>query len=302
VNLPVGLVHALREPLAALGEPGEITHVTPLGGGCIDVVVRLETPRHAYLLKWSAHPRADQFAYEAEGLRLLQAAGSVAVPVVFAWRDEANADQPAYLLEEFLAAGPTRPAWEPSRLGAELAGLHRYGGEAAGRFGLGHDNYIGATRQPNGWSQDWLAFFREQRLGFQVRLAREAGRLNRAQAHQLDALLEHLERWLGGHACQPSLLHGDLWAGNVIAGPGGRAYLIDPAVYFGDREVDLAFSELFGGFPAAFYRAYRENWPLEPGYETRRDIYNLYHLLNHLNLFGQGYAAPIDAILRYYVS
>jgi fructosamine-3-kinase len=176
--------------------------------------------------------------------------------------------------------------------------MHR---ATAGAYGLDHDNYIGATPQPNGWMPSWRDFFRERRLRFQAELARRNGLLPAERASRVERLLDRLDRWIDDALVRPSLLHGDLWGGNFIVGPGGGPALIDPAAYYGDREADLAFTRLFGGFPDNFYRAYAAAWPLPAGWQDRRDLYNLYHLLNHLNLFGESYGAQVDAVLRRYV-
>jgi fructosamine-3-kinase len=178
-----------------------------------------------------------------------------------------------------------------------LAAQHRV---LSPSFGLDDDNFIGANPQPNQRSDNWLTFFREQRLGFQMELARRNNLLPAQRARRLETLLNRLGDWL---PAQPpaSLLHGDLWGGNWLATASGEPALIDPAVYYGHREADLAFTELFGGFPAAFYTAYKAAWPPDPGYKERKDLYNLYHLLNHLNLFGEGYGGSVDSILQQYV-
>ncbi len=165
-----------------------------------------------------------------------------------------------------------------------LAGVHRTCGP---RYGWARDNYIGLGRQANGWCDDWARFWRDRRIGPQLELARRNG----------FALGDvPVEALLQGHRPPPSLLHGDLWSGNA-GFSGGEAVLFDPAVYYGDRECDLAMTELFGGFPAAFYSSYKKEFPLEAGYERRRLLYNLYHLLNHLNLFGGGYLRQVESTL-----
>ncbi len=170
-------------------------------------------------------------------------------------------------------------------LGRMLAAMHRSTGA---RFGWHRDNYIGATPQANAWCDDWTEFWLERRLRPQMELARANGFEIRGQAFS--------ERLLARHRPQPSLLHGDLWNGNA-GFSNGQPVLFDPAVYYGDREADLAMTGLFGGFPPQFYAAYEAAFPLEPGYEKRKPLYNLYHLLNHLNLFGGGYLAQVQAAL-----
>lgn len=165
-----------------------------------------------------------------------------------------------------------------------LAALHRHG---AGRFGWASDNWIGLAPQRNGWCEDWTEFFFERRLAPQIERARGSG-------FSIDLPSRSA---LEGHAPQPSLLHGDLWNGNAGFTAEGPV-IFDPAVYYGDREADLAMTELFGGFPAEFYAAYAAEWPLPQGYRSRKRLYNLYHLLNHLNLFGAGYLGQVQATLR----
>ena len=178
-------------------------------------------------------------------------------------------------------------------LGQRLAGLHR---SSAERFGWHRDNTIGATPQSNRWTASWIEFWRTQRLGFQLELAARNGyggslqRRGEQLLAQLDALL--------AHDPAPSLLHGDLWGGNAAATPAGEPVLFDPACYYGDREADLAMTELFGGFAPAFYSAYRDTWQVDAGYAVRRDLYNLYHVLNHLNLFGGGYRAQAEGMIE----
>ncbi len=219
---------------------------------------------------------ADAFAAEADGLEALRP--HIRVPQVL---DRGVRDGKAFILLEHL---DLRHGGDYAALGRMLAGLHRQTGP---RFGWSRDNYIGLSPQQNGWCDDWGEFWREKRIRPQFDWARRKG--------------FHLEMpeltLLKSHQPQPSLLHGDLWSGNVgftVNGP----VAFDPAVYYGDRETDLAMTELFGGFPPEFYCAYREAWPLDEGYERRKPLYNLYHLLNHLNLFGGGYLAQVRATLR----
>ncbi|HTY03217.1 MAG TPA: fructosamine kinase family protein, partial [Rhodocyclaceae bacterium] len=172
-----------------------------------------------------------------------------------------------------------------ARLGRELADLHRHVGD---RFGFDTDNFIGDSPQQNGWEREWPRFFAERRLKPQLARARERG-MERRLAEAGESLAERLSAFFLDYHPLPSLLHGDLWGGNVSALPDGTPVIFDPAVYHGDREADIAMSELFGGFPESFYAAYRAAWPLDAGFEVRKTLYNLYHVLNHYNLFGAGY-------------
>ncbi len=200
------------------------------------------------------------------------------------------------LVLEWLEPGrPTKGAWQS--LGAGLARLHHVRADA---FGWDHDNFIGSLPQRNGRADDWAAFWRERRLEPQLRMARDAGKLDAAAGSRFDALFGALDELLApGQEEGPSLLHGDLWSGNVHMLGAGAAAVIDPSCHDGHREVDLAMTELFGGFDPAFYQAYEEHWPVAPGYrETRRAVYQLYYLLVHVNLFGGGYAGSTLAALE----
>ena len=223
--------------------------------------------------KEGAPDRADAFAAEADGLEALRP--HIRVPQVL---DRGVRDGKAYIALEFLHL---QSSGDWAALGRMLAKLHRQTGP---RFGWHRDNYIGLAPQTNGWRDDWSAFFGECRLRPQLM---QAG---------LDVRLEKILGLLQDHKPEPSLLHGDLWSGNAgFTAEGPVVY--DPAVYYGDRETDLAMTELFGGFPGEFYRAYNEELPLPAGYEKRKHLYNLYHLLNHLNLFGGGYLAQVKSTL-----
>jgi protein-ribulosamine 3-kinase len=226
--------------------------------------------------KEAAPERADAFAAEADGLEALRP--HIRAPQVL---DRGVKDGKAFIVLEHL---DLRRSGDYAALGRMLATLHRQTGP---RFGWARDNYIGLSPQQNGWCDDWAEFWLERRMRPQLDWARRKG-------FQLGIPELTL---LKSHQPQPSLLHGDLWSGNAgftVEGP----VVFDPAVYYGDRETDLAMTELFGGFPAAFYRGYNEVFPLPPGYEKRKQLYNLYHLLNHLNIFGGGYLAQVKATLR----
>jgi len=208
---------------------------------------------------------------------------------------QAACEDTAILVLEWLDIGGGRNG---AALGRALAALHRArprSGQNGERFGWTRDNWIGGTTQHNRWTDDWCAFFREQRLAPQLALAAQHG-FGKLQRDG-DRLLDSLSSILGSRDPEPSLLHGDLWSGNAAMLVSGEAVIFDPAVYVGDREADIAMTTLFGGFDAAFYEAYCDAWPLEAGYDVRRDVYNLYHVLNHLNLFGSGYLAQAARML-----
>jgi fructosamine-3-kinase len=315
--LPPTLTGVIEETLQTLGDTTSIREVRNVGGGCINNAARLDTESGRYFLKWNPRPLPNMFTVEKQGLALLQATQTILIPTAYA-ADNANEDRPGYILMEWIETsgrGSSSPKQE--LLGEQLANMHRVGkpnqasqaeqaeqadqpDPSASYYGLDHDNYIGSTSQYNGWDNHWPYFFRERRLRPQIELAQRNGHLPPERRQRLERVLERLDDLLAGGERQPALLHGDLWGGNVIVGPGNVPVLIDPAVYYGDREAELAFTELFGGFSARFYQAYNDTWPLDPGYKDRRDLYNLYHLLNHLNLFGESYGFQVDAVARRY--
>ena len=283
---------ALARTLAeALEEPGlRIETLAPVGGGCIHRAWRAVDARgRSWFVKANDARALPMFEAEREGLAALAGAGAVRVPRAVATGTDGRA---AWLVAEWLELRPLSPRAEEA-LGAQLAALHRHTHE---RFGFPADNFIGATPQPNGFSDDWIAFLRERRLGFQLRLAAARGFGSRL-ADAGERLLERLDAFFDGYRPAPSLLHGDLWGGNAAATDGDAPVIFDPAAYYGDREADLAMTELFGGFSARFHDAYRAHWPLDAGYRVRRDLYNLYHVLNHANLFGGGYAAQAERMM-----
>ena len=251
-----------------------------LGEGVGGSRSRVSVGKESGFVKFSGDG-AELFEAEADGLRALAGTGAIRVPsVVWVGSREAEA---CLLLEWLPLAAKTSVA--AAKLGEWLARQHLAYGE---RFGWRRHNFIGTTPQFNTPADEWPAFFAEHRLKFQLRLAAEnsyGGTLQESGAR----LLEVLPRFFAGHRPRPSLLHGDLWGGNWGALPSGEPVVFDPAVYWGDREADLAMTELFGGFGTEFYAAYRQHASLDVGYSVRRELYNLYHVLNHLNLFGGSY-------------
>jgi protein-ribulosamine 3-kinase len=221
------------------------------------------------------------FQAEAAGLAALREAGAVRVPEVFSC--EVVGGQ-ARIALEYLDLRPLNRS-SAAALGEALAQLHRTTGP---RFGWPGDNFIGTNPQENAWRDNWALFYADRRLRPQLRMAVLRG-MERKLADQGESLAGRLSAFFLDYRPVPSLLHGDLWGGNAAALPDGTPVIFDPAAYYGDRETDIAMSELFGGFPETFYAAYREAWPLDAGYETRKTLYNLYHVLNHFNLFGAGY-------------
>jgi protein-ribulosamine 3-kinase len=265
----------------ATGAAFSACRVQPLHGGDISQSFRLGDGTRSFFVKTQCAARLTMFEAEAAGLGELDAANAVRVPRVVCHGIAAGQ---AYLVLEYLPLGAQGDA---ARLGRQLAQQHRVG---AAQFGWVRDNWIGATPQPNDRHADWVDFWRTRRLGFQLQRAAGNG-YGGALQRDGETLLAHLDAFFDGYTPVPSLLHGDLWGGNHGFLPEGTPVLFDPAVYFGDRECDLAMSELFGGFAPDFHAAYREAWPPDAGYAVRKSLYNLYHVLNHANMFGGGYAA-----------
>ena len=279
--------------------PGSFEAFETVGGGCIADGGRLEAGGQSFFLKRGGQEVARTFPAEAAGLQALRAAKApLRIPEVIAVEgpEEDPERDSGFLLIEWVEPGGTtgQEFWEA--FGHGLAALHRYTSQE-GRYGFARDNFIGWLPQENGWMESWPAFFRERRLRPQVQRAREEGRWRSGWNAPFEALMDRLLELLPARP-PASVLHGDLWSGNHLPASDGQAALIDPAAYYGHREADLAMTQLFGGFQSRFYDAYREAWPLEAGYETRRDLYNLYHLINHLNHFGAGYAGQVERTLH----
>lgn len=251
-------------------------------------------------MKANEKEKAASFTAEAAGLFAIAQTGTIRTPkILCAGTDDGEEVGYSFLLMEYINSGEKRSDyWEV--LGRELAAMHQADAAAFCEQGFGfyEDNFIGARPQDNSSAATWIDFYRDKRLAPQFKAADSY--LTSADRSRATKLLDHLEDFLIEPKA-PSLLHGDLWSGNVMAGPDGKAMLIDPAAYVGHAEADLAMTELFGGFSPNFYQAYKEANPLEPGYEKRRDLYNLYQLLNHLNLFGQSYLGAVLSIVDEYV-
>jgi fructosamine-3-kinase len=259
-----------------------------VGGGCINSGYVLSKAGQRVFVKLNDAAQVGMFEAEAAGLEEMLASQTIRVPRPLCW---GTATGSAYLALEWLDLGSgSADSWR--EMGQRLAAMHRVNSEL-GQFGWRMNNTIGSTPQPNPWTADWPIFWAEHRLGHQFRLAQRRG----GSFPQQQRLLAAVPALLAGHTPTPSLVHGDLWSGNAGVLTSGEPVIFDPATYWGDREVDLAMTELFGGFPAEFYRGYAETYPLEPGYEQRKVLYNLYHMLNHFNLFGGSYAGQANRMI-----
>lgn len=276
----------------SIGKRFTLAHHQPVYGGCINRSVSLEgDDGWKYFVKLNSCDLVDMFEAEAQGLRAIQASRAVRVPTPLCWGSH---QETAYLVLEYIELVDNVKAGTHADLGRGLARLHR---TTADNFGWYRDNTIGSTPQKNSWKNGWVEFFAEHRLGYQLQLAADNG-AGRDTSSAGERLLIRLSGFFTDYTPVPSLLHGDLWAGNFAADTAGQPVVFDPAPYFGDREADIAMTELFGGFDQAFYDDYSAVWPLDEGYRSRKTLYNLYHILNHFNLFGGDYGAQAYAMIR----
>jgi protein-ribulosamine 3-kinase len=272
------------------GEPFVVRERHALGGGCINSAYRIGDGERSWFVKLNTGVKLDMFEAERDGLNELAAAGAVRVPRPLATGVAAGQ---AFIVMEALALGSGGSSGGMAELGRQLAALHRHTGA---RFGWYRDNTIGATPQSNRQHDDWVGFWRDERLGAQLLMAANNG-ASRVLLQQGERLLAAFPRLFDGYTPVPSLLHGDLWSGNYATTLDGTPTIFDPAVYYGDREAELAMTELFGGFGDDFYAVYNEAWPLDPGYRQRKTLYNLYHILNHFTMFGGGYAGQAEGMM-----
>ncbi len=287
---PISVPAVARAIAGRVSRDLAVESVFAVSGGCINQAFGLRTSAGAFFVKFHRAERLDMFQAEAAGLLLLAHTDTVRVPTPVCVGVD---DDWAFLALEYVELRPLSGAGE-ALLGRSLARLHRH---SRAQFGWDRDNAIGATPQLNPASDDWPDFWRRYRLAYQFELAAANGYTGSLQV-LADRLLCAVPAFFSAYTPPPALLHGDLWAGNAAAGPDHAPVIYDPAVYYGDREADIAMTELFGGFGDRFYAAYRESWPLDPGYRVRRTLYNLYHVLNHLNLFGGGYLRQAEAMIH----
>ncbi|MBW4694589.1 MAG: fructosamine kinase family protein [Lyngbya sp. HA4199-MV5] len=269
------------------GTAFEVSDRRSVGGGCINQGYQVSDGNTTYFVKLNQASALAMFEAELAGLQQMQSTGTIRVPTPICC---GVADASAYIVLEWLQLGRgDERAWQ--LMGQQLAAMHQV--NVANQFGWERHNTIGSTPQINTWTADWADFWIEHRLGYQFKLAQRRGG-HFPQQSQLLTAVPHL---LAGHTPQPSLVHGDLWSGNAAITDAGEPVIFDPATYVGDREVDLAMTELFGGFPASFYQGYRQVLAIDEGYQQRKMLYNLYHILNHFNLFGGSYEAQANRMI-----
>jgi protein-ribulosamine 3-kinase len=266
---------------------GDIIWLRDLAGGDINQAALIGDGDTHWFLKYHLHAPGDMFEAEAQALEEISELGCIRVPRAIATGHDAQAH---WLVLEFLDLTSSGPE---SQLGEQLAAMHEPDFK---HYGWSRDNYIGTTPQHNTPTESWTDFWRDRRLLPQLEMAKTNGFGGRLLSTG-DRLLDNMEHVMDGYQPPASLLHGDLWAGNKAFTRDGQAVIFDPASYQGDRETDIAMTELFGGFGADFYAAYEARMPLPDGYRLRRDLYNLYHVLNHLNLFGQAYLGRCESMI-----
>lgn len=267
------------------GQPFTIADSRPLGGGCIhDAACVTGEDGRRFFVKQNDRSRIPSFEAEAHALARMAETRTIRVPEPLGTCADKTR---AALVLEFIPMGGSG---SQEAMGRQLARLHR---STAKAFGWPHDNWIGDTIQLNGFDDDWLRFYRDRRLKPQIEWARKKS----LPLGKAEALLEALPAFFKGYHPVPSLLHGDLWGGNADFTADGEPVVFDPAAYYGDREADLAMTEMFGGFGSGFYKGYDAEWPLNPGYRTRKQLYILYHVLNHFNIFGGGYGSQAGSMV-----
>jgi protein-ribulosamine 3-kinase len=260
----------------------------PLAGGSINTAFLLSSGGRQYFVKTNRSGMRAMFKAEAKGLNEIAATDTIMVPEAICYGDD---DQQSYIVMQYI---PMQGSANQVQLGQQLAAMHMV---TQRRYGWDIDNTIGDTHQPNQWTDSWLDFWRDRRLGYQLALAAENGYGGELQTLG-DRLMAALPALLADHETSPSMLHGDLWGGNVSGMANGTPVIFDPAFYYGDRETDIAMTHVFGGFSNDFYASYNNAWPLPDGFSTRKTLYNLYHILNHTNIFGGGYHSQAIAMLK----
>lgn len=272
----------------ATGQEFTIATSNSVSGGCINQGYKVSSQDREYFVKLNDAAQVEMFAAEALGLKQMQATQTITVPQPICCGTAGNS---SYIVLQWLDLGRgDSQSWR--LMGRQLAAMHREG--TSKDFGWERNNTIGSTPQVNTWMANWADFFAEQRIGYQLKLAKHRG----GRFPDTNQVINAVKAQLENRKPQPSLVHGDLWSGNAAIGDDGAPIIFDPATYYGDRETDLAMTELFGGFPTAFYNGYNEAWKLDSSYRQRKSIYNLYHVLNHFNLFGGGYGNQAIRIIE----
>ncbi|MDJ0534675.1 MAG: fructosamine kinase family protein [Xenococcaceae cyanobacterium MO_207.B15] len=278
-----------KEISKATGKEFEVKETCSVGGGCINQGYKIQSLDRQYFVKLNQASLVEMFVAEALGLKQMHQTQTLTIPYPVCWGTVGNS---CYIVLEWLELGGRSNSEAWSKMGRQLAQMHQQG--TSDRFGWKMNNTIGSTPQINTWMDNWGDFFAEQRIGYQLRLAKTRGGNFPDTNQVIAAVKEHL----ADREPVASIVHGDLWSGNASVTVEGEPVIFDPATYYGDRETDIAMTELFGGFPQSFYQGYNQQWELDPGYQKRKNIYNLYHILNHFNLFGGGYGSQANSMIR----
>jgi fructosamine-3-kinase len=283
----MSLIDQISQQIATVtGGDFVCTNQQSLGGGCINSAFKLEGKDSSYFVKHNSAHMLNMFIAEAAGLEAMAETRTIRVPKPVC---HGIAGNQSYLVMDYIPFGGGN---NTQQLGEQLAEMHRH---THRQFGFHIDNTIGSTHQDNTPDDDWVSFWQQRRLGFQLELAKKNG-CGRRLSSNGEKLLEHIPQFFTNYQPRPSLLHGDLWGGNYSYASDGQPVIFDPATYFGDREADIAMTECFGGFGRGFYNAYNGAWQLDVGYSVRKTLYNLYHIINHFNLFGGGYLGQAESM------
>ena len=272
----------------ATGQTFNIEHLSSASGGCINTAFTASGGNQSYFIKTNRYDAIAMFEAESQALDEIARTKTIRVPIPVCTGQ--STDQSWLVMENL----QLQTQGNQQQLGEQLAAMHRVNSK---EYGWVRDNTIGSTPQINTWSDNWINFFRDRRLGYQLSLASKKGS-SRSLQKSGESLMECIADFFDGYRPQASLLHGDLWGGNYAFLQTGEPVIFDPALYYGDREADIAMTELFGGFSNTFRSAYENSWPLDSGYTTRKELYNCYHILNHLNLFGGSYALQAEGMIN----
>ena len=272
------------------GQKTIFSKIEPLSGGCINQSWKVtDTDQRSWFIKTNKPFLEHMFSAEFKGLYEIKSSKSIRTPTSYCFGTTAKV---SYLVLEYI---PLTSTINAQQAGEQLAQMHQCYSTSTKPFGWSSDNTIGSTSQPNKYHQHWDNFYKEERLLFQLKLARDNGYSQKAYDSGL-LLSESIHHFFSQYKPKPSLLHGDLWGGNCAADKAGNTVIFDPAIYYGDREADIAMTELFGGFTNNFYSSYNYHYPLNSDYKTRKTLYNLYHILNHFNLFSGSYASQAESM------
>lgn len=276
---------------ATTSQPFILQHYSGVGGGCINTAYLIESDSQKYFVKFNAANKLSMFEAEAEGLVELAKANSIRVPLPICTGTVGShiGEQQSYIVMEYLTLNGSGSMAE---FAEQLVAMHR---NTQSLYGWQRNNTIGATNQDNTQSDNWQTFWNQRRLGYQLTLAKQNG-ASRGLLDKGERIQADLVSFFTDYQPEASLLHGDLWSGNYAFTDAGEPVIFDPAAYYGDREVDIAMTELFGGFSEEFYRYYQSLWPMDDGYRVRKVLYNLYHIINHFNMFGGGYESQAEGM------